>query len=144
MTFTYKAKVPENKGIINQILQHKERGKQALQETVAEVTLLSKGIIAEYISAVGLVDTGFYKNSWVVDLSQPFVGILSTNCAYALVLELGFDGVEQVKAHSRKGRPVRAHQRKVKRTGYGAASHTFLEGRRLLRATLERKLKAIA
>lgn len=39
---------------------------------------------------------------------------IGTNLVYANVHQFGFSGVVQVKEHQRKGRPVKAHQRKMK------------------------------
>jgi len=58
------------------------------------------------------VDTGALRDS-LVDLNVGVgVGIVASHLDYCAAVELGFDGLEYVNAHTRDGRPVRAFVRR--------------------------------
>jgi len=83
-----------------------------------------------------LVDTGFYRQGWQTDVSTPGVGKLFTNVAYSPILEFGFDGVVDVREHTRrlptKAVKVKGHKRKMKRRAYYVLRRTKARMRSLL------------
>lgn len=57
------------------------------------------------------VDTGALKASLVALNSAPMEFRIASHLPYCAAVELGFHGLEYVRAHMRQGRPVRAHTR---------------------------------
>jgi hypothetical protein len=123
-------------------------GEKAISDVVRRVTLLSKEVIAERITVLNIVDTGFYRANWQAVMVSPTVGKLTTNTAYALVLEFGLDGSVTIAAHTRKTKSggvanVRQHTRYVKRPGYGAAQDTAVKMRVKMIEEMEKAIRRL-
>lgn len=58
-----------------------------------------------------LVDSGRLKRSIRIVSTTTATVTIGTDVAYAQIHNDGFDGIQSVRAHSRKGRTVRAHTR---------------------------------
>ncbi|MCR4561253.1 MAG: phage virion morphogenesis protein [Bacteroidales bacterium] len=61
-----------------------------------------------------LVDSGRLKRSIRIISTTPLSVTIGTDVPYAQIHNDGFSGVQSVKAHTRKGKNVRAHRRKMK------------------------------
>ncbi len=61
-----------------------------------------------------LVDSGRLKRSIRIIATTPLSVTIGTDVPYAQIHNDGFSGVQSVKAHTRKGKNVRAHRRKMK------------------------------
>lgn len=57
------------------------------------------------------VDTGALRESLVALNSAPMTGRVSSHLPYCAAVELGFHGLEYVRPHTNRGRPVRGHVR---------------------------------
>lgn len=95
-------------------------GKREVPRVIQETTQLGRSEVIKIITDKNLVDTGFYRANWQVSFPNPVTGVISTNTAYAEVLEYGFSGVVQVpehnvRPHTRKGKRVRGFRRKAHR-----------------------------
>lgn len=144
----YKLRVKGMDSMIKAISNHGVQAEGIIERAIQRTLLLSEAEIKRYITQLRLVDTGFYRENWQANMISKTVGVLSTNTEYALLLEFGFHGSQQIKSHTRKNKSgststVKAHTRKVNRVGYGAAQHTFLFGREKLREELLKGLKEL-
>jgi hypothetical protein len=87
-----------------------------LERTLGQIAEAARGHMqANYLSGSPLrVRTGKLRSNWQVRRfrrENQIEARVATNTVYARVHNDGFNGVQQVRAHSRRGRPVRSHSR---------------------------------
>jgi hypothetical protein len=104
----------------------KIQGLRAMQNAIHRSTMFAHETLIDRMTALDLVDTGFARGSWVVSFPAPNIGRITSNCAYMNMLEYGWNGPMDVKAHTREAGHtwfsgerinVRAHTRMVHRPG---------------------------
>ena len=87
-----------------------------------------------YAKATAPIDTGFHQRN-IRHVKVGFLHIaLQAAAKYASVLEFGFSGQVGVRAHTRQGKPVRAHTRSMTRP---ARPHIVPAAERALRQLID-------
>lgn len=89
----------------------------AMRAALLRIGIRLQADIKINIRSKGLIDKGHLINSINYELfkdgSSIGVNVGSYGVKYAAVHEFGFNGIVQIRGHSRLGRPVKAHSRRV-------------------------------
>jgi hypothetical protein len=146
MSPEYSIKVQGYDRIIEKLDRWAKDADRLIQQAVARVTMLGKGMIADKITQLDLVDTGHYRGNWQVSQIGTYTWKLATNTEYALMLEFGLHKQVNVKEHQRTSKKgttytVQAHLREVNRDGYNVVQDTAVKMRLKLATALRKALE---